>query len=263
MAEMSQTNTDNTLKPPEMPEIVDGLDYELEENLPWRAEGDRKEVSAMLQEVAEMKERYEREGLAESERPFCESFARGMAVDHIYHTNVCESIGTQTYGDTQSAVDDFFATNDEGESTSTSVKETKNMCRALERMHGFHTKMDGSGLLTVCQLLDVHKIVLEGLHRNAGKLRDTVVRTETPEEGIHYYPRPELVEELLYSVIDRHNAHMEALEKKVKDGHMTAVKKVLYVVKCAAWLLYNFVHVVHPFVDGNGRMCRLMANYVL
>lgn len=269
MAEMSQTNTDTTLKPPEVPEIVNGLDYELEENPPWRAEGDGREVSAMLREVVEMKERYEREGLAESERTFCERFAHGMAVDHIYHTNVCESVGTQTYGDTQSAVDDFFAAKDKGESPSLSVKETnamretKNMCRALERMHKLHTEMECSGLLTVDQLLDVHREVLGGLHKNAGELRKRNVMTETLEEGKYFYVRHELVETRLYSVIEHHNIYMEALEKKVKDGHMTAVKKVLYVVKCAAWLLFNFVHAVHPFVDGNGRMCRLMTNYVL
>ena len=32
--------------------------------------------------------------------------------------------------------------------------------------------------------------------------------------------------------------------------------------KCAARLLFSFVD-AHPFGDGNGRMCRLLANYVL
>ena len=32
--------------------------------------------------------------------------------------------------------------------------------------------------------------------------------------------------------------------------------------RCAAWILYNFVN-VHPFADGNGRMCRLLASHCL
>ena len=257
MVDMSQT----ALKPSEVSEIVNGLDFELEENQPWKAEGDRRETSTMLQEVAELKERYKREGLATTKSLFCESFARGMAVDHIYNSSVCGSVGTQTYGDTQSAVDDFFAKKDEGELTSTSVKETKNMCRALEKMHGFHTEMDGSGLLIVDQILSVHKLVMDGLHEDAGKLRIKTAYTRT-EEGRYVYPCHDLVENLLYTVIDHHNLHMEALKKKVEDGNMTTLEKVLYVIKCAAWLLFNFVY-VHPFGNGNGRLCRLMANYVL
>jgi len=35
-----------------------------------------------------------------------------------------------------------------------------------------------------------------------------------------------------------------------------------YIFKCAALLLFSFVD-AHPFTDGNGRMCRLLANHVL
>ena len=74
--------------------------------------------------------------------------------------------------------------------------------------------------------------------------------------GQHYYPPPDKVEDLFYWAIDRHNIYMDL----VKD--MNTEEKVPYIFKCAAWLLFTVVD-IHPFVDGNGRLCRLLANYVL
>ncbi len=63
----------------------------------------------------------------------------------------------------------------------------------------------------------------------------------------------------MYSLIDHHNLHMEYYRMEVQKG---STKEVEFIVKCAARLLFDFVD-VHPFFDGNGRMCRLLANYVV
>ena len=92
----------------------------------------------------------------------------------------------------------------------------------------------------------------------AGALRDTDVYTRT-EKGLHFYPEPKRAKLLLYASIDHHNLYMTCLKNKYSrdTNDYTAL-----LFKCAARLLFSFVD-AHPFGDGNGRMCRLLANYVL
>ena len=113
-------------------------------------------------------------------------------------------------------------------------------------------------MLTVQQIFCLHSILLDGLHPCRGRIRESVVYTQTKDGETHYYPAPEVVESQLYGVIDHHNIHMESLE----NYQTTTAEKLEYLLKCAAWLLFHFVS-AHPFVDGNGRTCRLLCNYVL
>ena len=85
-----------------------------------------------------------------------------------------------------------------------------------------------------------------------------MVYTNT-EKGPHFYPDPKQAENLLYGRIDHHNFYMTLLKEKHRQD-TNEYTKLLF--KCAARLLFSFVD-THPFVDGNGRMCRLLANYVL
>ena len=114
------------------------------------------------------------------------------------------------------------------------------------------------GFLTVQQIFDVHDILMNKLMdpEEAGKLRETV--TYTNWEGLlHIYPRHQDVEDRLHAVIDRHAVYIEHLSKIENYS-----KKVEHVFKCAARFLFDFVD-THPFGDGNGRMCRLLANYIV
>ena len=131
-------------------------------------------------------------------------------------------------------------------------KKFLNMTKATEHMH---KDMQTTGLLTIQQILDIHKRLLNGLDHRAGELRSTIVYTTTPDGEQYEYMHP--FENTLYGIID-HNEHMES----IKLLNNSIYEKLEFLVRCAAWLLFNFVH-THLFPNGNGRMCRLLAAYTM
>ena len=68
----------------------------------------------------------------------------------------------------------------------------------------------------------------------------------------------EVVEALFYALIDHHTECMEYLHQSDTESE----EYTAGVFKCAARLMFDFVD-THPYMDGNGRMSRLLANYVL
>ncbi len=273
---------------------VSDLAYQIEESPSWRAQRhDGREQSdnglsvsvraspalalsssRMLEAISSRIEEYER--LSENARNFCDtSFSRGMAVEYVHHSNVGESVGTQEFEDTQRLLESVLNVaqldssspgnhSDYNRTKSTRWSreelETINSCRALQKFHEeIRKEMEETGMLTVDQLCEVHAVLLEGVHAKNGKIRDSDVYTLT-EEGIHRYPEAWRAEQRLYTLIDHHNINMEHYGEK--KAEMTTRGKVEFLVKCAARLLFEFVD-THPFSDGNGRMCRLLANYVV
>ena len=77
----------------------------------------------------------------------------------------------------------------------------------------------------------------------------------------YFYPEPMVTEQLFYAFIDHHCSHMMHYHKKLAQKG-PIVESFDYLFKCAAQLMFDFVD-AHPFSNGNGRMCRLLANYVL
>ena len=239
--------------------MEDPLKFEFEEHPSWRSPEEKTATSEMLREIAELTDRYKT--LPEEAHKFSQTlFARAMAVDYVYNSNVGEDVGTQTMDETETLLERLFDGEELQESDKSKEKmETINTYKAMRAIYEFHKEMDKTGMLTVQQVCEVHKVLLDGLPKCDGEIRKSEVCTFC-QNGPHYYPPPEKAEQLFYYAIDHHNIHMEALQ----SGSVvtTTREKVEYLVKCAAWLLFKFVD-AHPFLDGNGRMCRLLANYVL
>ncbi len=222
----------------------------------------------MLDAIGKRIDKYDT--LPEKAKRFCKNlFSKGMAVQYVHHSNIGESVGTQEFEDTLALLEELLKAKADAASqasfkrqTSSDQRETINTCRALKMFHDkFQGSMQETGMLTVQQLCEAHEILLEGLHLKNGKIRvdGDDVYTQT-EEGIHYYPEPWRAEQRFYALIDHHNINMEHYGEK--KAEMTTRGKVEFLVKCAARLLFEFVD-THPFSDGNGRMCRLLANYVV
>ena len=236
------------------------LEFTFDESPKWRDESPGMTTSKMLEQITKWRLEYKR--LPQDAKDFCvQQFARAMAVDYIHNLNVGERVGTQSLEDTKEVLEKFFddsVSHSDGEDCRKARKETMNTYKAMKQFHEEHENMENTGLLTVDMICHVHKILLDGLHPDCGNIRKTKVYT-TWYGGPHFYPDPLQAEDLLYALVDHHNIYMEA--SKTLDE--TSNEYTVHIFKCASRLLFDFVNNTHPFADGNGRMCRLLANYVV
>ena len=117
--------------------------------------------------------------------------------------------------------------------------EAKNLARVVSYIDAMSEKSD----LTIESVLLLHKMLLSNIQDDiAGRLRQD---KEFVRVGDHVAPAPALVEELLhYAILDF---------KAQADQHI--------VTRIARFHL-SFEH-THPFVDGNGRIGRVLNNYLL
>jgi len=114
---------------------------------------------------------------------FSEEFARAMTVDYniIYHLNAREMVATLTQGGTEAVLNFVMAKRrtTEAEAGSDVVdqkpktkeeRESVNTYRAMAKLHGFHSEMKNTGILTVQQICDVHRVLMDGLRSDAGNV---------------------------------------------------------------------------------------------
>ena len=234
------------------------MEYTYTEEPAWRTSGSK--TSELLKDITDFATRYEK--LPESAKTFCEKeFASSMAIDCIYHLNIGELVGTQSQDDTKQVLEALLSSNPSPTTTSTdktkrSHLETMNTYLAMKKLYEIRKDMDQSGLLTVDQICDVHRVLLDGLHNNNGSIRTTEVYTPF-RNGTHFYPPPTVVEQRLYALVDRHNIYVDS-----SPSNLLSEEHFSHVFKYAARLLFEFVD-THPFADGNGRMCRLLANHAI
>ena len=118
-----------------------------------------------------------------------------------------------------------------------------------QHMLAYKKLCEGSKPLTEDLIQETHRILMNGLKTEegtpikAGEYRQIALRA-----GDHVFLPQEHVS--------------RAMEKLVLDYNRKANDISHDPYELASWLLYHFV-TIHPFEDGNGRMCRLLACYSL
>jgi len=241
------------------------LEFNLNERPNWRQNGES--TSGMVSDIVSFYGRYLE--LPEHAAEFVENnFAKLMTTKFVFNINVGSSIGTQTADGTQAVLEEYFFNSHQpcanDKKIETDKQETINVYRALEKFFKLlKGEMENTGVLTIERICEVHKELMSGLRDDAGEVRKNAAHVYWNND--HLYPEPMVAKQLFQACIDHHNRHMitEYTEKFVANDRPIASEKAFsYLFKCAARLMFDFVD-AHPFGDGNGRMCRLLANYVL
>lgn len=116
--------------------------------------------------------------------------------------------------------------------------EAKNHVEALEFLYGL---VDSKKTITEEDVLQIHKFVLEKIDNEyAGRYRDRQVYIEG---AIHVPPPAKKVKDLMKKVI------VELNNKDKKTKAIISASKIHYMITY-----------IHPFIDGNGRVARLLLN---
>jgi Fic family protein len=154
--------------------------------------------------------------------------------DFVYNTNAIEG-STVTEEEVKEILDERKKPSDEEE------QETKNVAKAVEYIRNTNESV------SLHLLLKLHKLCFEGSKHFAGKFRDVnVVIRDLSGEIIHAGVPKEELEDYLKDFIEWYDEN----KNKFKPLVLAAI-------------LHNQFEHIHPFQDGNGRVGRLLLNFIL
>ncbi|XP_046553906.1 uncharacterized protein LOC124263356 [Haliotis rubra] len=147
--------------------------------------------------------------------------------------------------------------------TTNLIKAWLHLWQCLDPKSPGSDSLDGLIDIDVC-ITKTHKIIMNDLVNKANKTPagcfSTETRYTTYKGEEHHYPKfetPEDAWKAVQIICDRYNALIDRIQQ-LDDS----CDKMYKMFKCAAWLLFNLVS-LHPFSDGNGRLCRLLCSYAL
>lgn len=175
----------------------------------------------------------------------------------IFYTNKIENAGMQTEEDTMAVISGVVITNSqqklEVSNTYDLLKETyKNSYLQCEDMSQIS--------FDIIALNKWHSALFHQVFesRIIGSLRKSGTETSNTDGSPHFYPHHSIVEFYLKTLCKITHALMKAIpviytEKK---------NRILYCFALASFVQYHFVD-IHPYLDGNGRMCRLLSKFIL
>ena len=240
--------------------VASVIEFEASENPPWRTSGAENcgSVSDMLNDIVKWQEQWnsvkgnlDEESLKKVEREFLNRF--------IFHVNTEEEHGCR------GSVEDIEECLDNTNSpANVEEQETVNIRNAYSYLDQEVKKEEDEllGLLELKLVQEVHKIILENVAVQRGgtppgKLSSNPRRTTWKGET-YEYQNPRDMESAVNTLLDRYNDLLYSM----KSEDNSKQEKVYKLFRICSWLIFEFLD-LHPFGDGNGRLCRLLCSYIL
>ena len=217
------------------------------ETPPWRKNNESPSISQMLKGIVD--------GISDH-NPNTQQYETNLLelkIRYVLSSNQGEDEGTKTLESTKIALN-----KNKSEAFSLQEQVSLNLYNAIQHLEERNLGND-RGLLDVEECIqDTHKILMENLlePEKCGKFS-----TDLRRAGDHYFPvfnTENHAYDEVSKVIDQYNTTIEY----IKQSDLDPIKQNSMYIRCAAWILYHFVS-LHPFADGNGRMCRLLASHCL
>ena len=256
------------------PDVIWEIDFDALENPPWRMQeglpGDVKTVKQMISDIMKFDKRWK-----EEENKYDQKMVKEVKdkffLEYITHVNKEEEHGVSTIEETTSVLRPTPESEQETrtrnkEHLSIRERETINFEKAYDYLFlkiKVEEEPSDYGLLEVSLLQDVHRIILKDLPlptkaTEPGKLSNAKKITEFKGK-IYKYPCPEDMTNAVNKLLDKYNY---LFDRCTKHGLEEYENYYYNLFRLCAWLLFELLD-LHPFSDGNGRLCRILASYVL
>ena len=223
-------------------------------------------VKEMISEVAKYRKRWDtatKDGTYDKEvvRKVEEQFL----VNFIFRSNLEEGHGLRTLDETKSFLGSILSRRDFPRPLSLEEQETINMRNAYENLLAKikREELDRDyGLLETSLLKEIHRVILQDIplpkgFTKPGKMSNKPRVTEFRGE-IYYYANPEDMESAVDNLLDKYNFLFDSCAK----DELTNFEDLCDFFKTCAWILLELLD-LHPFSDGNGRLCRILCSYSL
>lgn len=246
------------------------ISFDALESPKWREANSKDDEGVTVEEMISDIMKYHKRWREEEEtcdKQVIEEVKDEFLLEFITHVNREEEHGFSTLEETTSVLRSRNSHNS-GLKRSQSIKEieTKNLEKAylhlLEKVKAEENTSD-YGLLEAGLLQETHKIILQDIpppgndYTKPGEMSNKRRITEFKGE-VYEYQNPEDMKHAVTNLLDKYNSLFDFYP----NNRLISYDDYYNLFKICAWLLFELLD-LHPFSDGNGRLCRILCSYSL